>query len=76
MPIYEYLCSDCGQTSEILTVGSGPGEAVRCAACGSRALVKKVTAAAIPKMPSRPAGRTCCGRDEQCDSAGSCCCMH
>lgn len=75
MPIYEYQCAACGKITEIITVGSESGEAGQCPACGSRDLEKKMSAASIPKMSARPAGKTCCGRDEQCDSAGSCCCM-
>jgi len=75
MPIYEYQCAACGKTTEVITLASGPGDVVQCAACGSQEMAKKMSAVAIPKMPGRPAGKTCCGRDEKCDSGGSCCCM-
>lgn len=73
MPIYEYQCADCGSTTEIITVGNSPGDAVECAQCGGAKLEKKMSAAALPKMPTGPTGKTCCGRDEKCDGGPSCC---
>lgn len=75
MPIYEYLCTACGKTTEVITVGTGSNEAVQCSTCGSQDVAKKMSAAAIPRMPARPAGKTCCGRDEKCGSGRSCCGM-
>ena len=44
MPIYEYSCKKCGEEIEILhKVDEKPKEA--CPACGSRALMRKVSAA-------------------------------
>lgn len=73
MPIYEYQCAACGVTTEVITVGSAAGEKVTCPQCGSRKLDKKMSAAALPKMPARAPGKTCCGRDEKCDGGTSCC---
>jgi len=75
MPIYEYKCSDCGATSEIITVGNTSGDDVVCAKCGATKLEKKMSAAALPKMAARPTGKTCCGRDEKCGGGPSCCGM-
>ncbi len=75
MPIYEYQCAACGQTTEIITVGSESQDTVICATCGSAKLEKKISAAALPKMPARPAGKTCCGRDKKCGGGPSCCGM-
>jgi len=75
MPIYEYRCQDCGTTFEALVRGN---DAVTCPHCGSATLNKVLSS---PTMLSghtaRPAGRTCCGREERCDtppcSQGSAC---
>jgi len=72
MPIYEYQCAACGEVTEIITVGGTAHDPV-CSSCGGRQLEKKVSAAALPKMPARPAGKTCCGRDEKCGGGPSCC---
>jgi putative FmdB family regulatory protein len=73
MPIYEYQCAACAAITEIITVGSESGDTAVCKQCGSTRLEKKVSAAALPKMPNRPAGKTCCGRDEKCGGGPSCC---
>jgi putative FmdB family regulatory protein len=75
MPIYEYRCHDCEAKFEALVRG---GEAVACPHCGSSSLEKQLTAAAVLSGRGSPEpGRTCCGRDERCDtpacSVGSTC---
>lgn len=45
MPIYEYSCETCGQTSEQLVLGSSTPI---CEACGSASLKKLISAAAPP----------------------------
>ena len=44
MPIYEYRCTACGVTQDILQKLSDP-PATECASCGKHALAKQVTAA-------------------------------
>lgn len=68
MPIYEYQCSDCGKRSEIITGICDEGDALQCKHCGSASITKVPTAASIAMRYSRPAGKTCCGRDERCDT--------
>jgi putative FmdB family regulatory protein len=79
MPIYEYLCLDCGQQSEILVTGSSGGP--KCRSCGSESLKKLVSAHASPSgsaseaLPG-PGDTTCCGTDSMqagCSGPGSCC---
>jgi putative FmdB family regulatory protein len=66
MPVYEYRCDGCGTTFEALVRGRG---AVTCPECGSESLKKLLSAPAILSgRTSRPAGQTCCGREERCDA--------
>lgn len=65
MPIYEYLCRNCGERVEVL-VRSGSGTP-SCPQCGSPLLEKLLS---IPNVISRwgqsSGGGTCCGREERC----------
>jgi len=68
MPIYEYRCKACGTTSEYL-VGMGRAEHVSCKACGSTEMEKILSVASfMTGEPQRTPGRTCCGREERCET--------
>ena len=68
MPIYEYRCKACGTTSEYL-VGMGKDERVSCKACGSTEMEKILSVASfMTGEPQRTPGRTCCGRQERCET--------
>ena len=79
MPIFEYLCLDCGKTSEILMVGSD--DSPRCNACNSHHLKKLLSAhssmSGFLKNHIPGLGDTaCCGSspgDAGCAGPGSCC---
>ena len=80
MPLYDYLCLDCGKTSEILITGSADLPA--CTSCGSNSLKKLLSAHSSmsgPSKNSRPGlGDTaCCGSSPGaatgCAGPGSCC---
>jgi len=78
MPIFEYLCKDCGASSEHLVMGSG-SEAISCKECGSAQVEKVLSASTVlSHIPQRAPGKTCCGRDERCStppcSTGNSCC--
>ena len=68
MPIYEYQCSKCGTVSEMMMGIGSQDNALQCKHCGSNALNKIPTVASIATHYSRPKGKTCCGRDERCDT--------
>ncbi len=80
MPIYEYRCTDCGAISEYL-VGVGKGhDDIKCRFCGGNHLEKVLSTANIStggNMISSQGGKTCCGREERCNtppcSAGGAC---
>jgi putative FmdB family regulatory protein len=79
MPIYEYLCSECGEISELLLTSTT--QRATCAACGSRKLKKLLSAHAFvsPSSTSHmpgPGDTACCGSSPaqaSCAGPGSCC---
>ncbi|HDG97499.1 MAG TPA: zinc ribbon domain-containing protein [Desulfobacterales bacterium] len=77
MPIYEYRCRECGNIEEFFVVGSEE-VTIRCEKCGSRDMEKIMSPAAFMlNSVSRSPGKTCCGREERCDTppcstGGSC----
>jgi putative FmdB family regulatory protein len=73
MPIYEYLCKNCGERVEVLirpSTGSGHGSgsgAPSCPQCGSPTLEKLFSAPNVISRWGQPSGGgTCCGREERC----------
>ena len=79
MPIYEYLCKNCGKTCEILltSVTKQP----ECPSCGSISLKKLLSAhaaisgSATSGLPG-PGDTACCGASPShasCAGPGSCC---
>lgn len=67
MPIYEYRCKNCGERVEIL-VRSGSNGSPICPNCGSALLEKLLSVPHVMMGQRRPAGRTCCGREERCET--------
>jgi len=78
MPLFDYLCLDCGKTFELLVIGTQ--NIPECSACGS-GNVKKLLAAhsslsgsSSMQMPG-PGDTACCGSDPaqaSCAGPGSC----
>ncbi len=83
MPIYEYLCQDCGETDEILV--SKSADNVQCTRCGSVNIKKLFSAHSSMSGRARNnfpgVGDTaCCGSSpasahasSRCAGPGSCC---
>ncbi len=79
MPLYEYLCSDCGETSELLI--RDPADVPQCLACRSKSMKKLLSAhssySGATKAAASGLGDTaCCGGDPSttgCSGHGSCC---
>ena len=68
MPIYEYRCETCGSVSEYL-VGMGEDESIQCRQCGSREMNRILSASSFTLQSSeRMPGKTCCGREERCET--------
>jgi putative FmdB family regulatory protein len=59
MPIYEYRCQDCGETTEALVSVNAKAD-VACSKCGSRKLEKKLSTFAVRGSSSdKDAGGSC-----------------
>jgi len=80
MPLYEYLCLECGKTSELLVTGSS--DAPSCRSCSSSNLKKLLSAHSLVSGGSRdrlpgPGDTACCGEapghHAGCAGPGSCC---
>ncbi len=79
MPLFEYLCQDCGKISEILITGSK--DKAKCTACGSMSLKKMLSAHSSMSGPTGmsmpgPGDTACCGSSPEqasCAGPGSCC---
>ena len=68
MPIYEYRCKKCGANSEFL-VGVGEEDPIACEHCGSQDMEMIMsTASFLSQVTERAQGRTCCGREERCET--------
>ena len=66
MPIYEYRCRNCNSTFAALVRSGTP---VTCPDCGGSSLKKLISAPFVLSGETiRQAGRTCCGREERCDT--------
>lgn len=60
MPIYEYLCSACGQRLEAWQKMSD-GPLIECSACGKQGLRKLMSPPGIRTQGGRDATETSCG---------------
>ncbi|MBC2696019.1 MAG: zinc ribbon domain-containing protein [Desulfobacteraceae bacterium] len=79
MPLFDFLCLDCGKSSELLITGSE--DQPKCHSCGSSNLKKLLAAhssfsgASHQSMPG-PGDTSCCGStpgEAGCAGPGSCC---
>jgi putative FmdB family regulatory protein len=68
MPIYQYRCRDCGQVSEFLLPRVSVNMDSACSVCGSRNLDKLISAPSLLKNRTNTGGKTCCGREERCET--------
>lgn len=79
MPLFDYLCLDCGATSEVLITGSS--DTARCGSCESVNLKKLMSAHSSASGVSKgslpgPGDHACCGSspvEAGCAGPGSCC---
>jgi putative FmdB family regulatory protein len=66
MPLYEYRCENCGERVEVLVRSKSISPT--CPNCGSPRLEKLLSVPYVMSGERRPAGLTCCGRDERCEA--------
>jgi len=80
MPLFEYLCLDCGKVTEFLALASS--DQARCGACDSLNVKKLISAPSSASGLARtglpgPGDHTCCGsapgQAAGCAGPGSCC---
>lgn len=79
MPLFEYLCLDCGKTAEKLILGST--DRPQCTDCGSVNLKKLLSAhssvsGSVKTNFPGPGDTACCGNSPghaDCAGPGSCC---
>jgi putative FmdB family regulatory protein len=68
MPIYEYRCKACGAISEHL-IGIEQDESISCKNCGGQDVERVLSVASfMNRAIERAPGRTCCGREERCET--------
>ena len=67
MPIYEYMCRDCGQVSEFLVRTMSGSRNQSCRYCGSGNMEKLLSTPTLLKENVSVPGHTCCGREERCE---------
>lgn len=65
MPVYEYRCAECGNTSEML-IRTIQAMSPACSHCGSTD-VKRLPSAPQLLHQTNSGGMTCCGREERCE---------
>ena len=79
MPLFDYLCLDCGERSEVLITSAN--EKPRCRACGAHNVKKLLSAHSSLSGPTKhklpgPGDTACCGSSPDqagCAGPGSCC---
>ncbi|RLB08228.1 MAG: zinc ribbon domain-containing protein [Deltaproteobacteria bacterium] len=75
MPIYEYRCLACGETSEIFQGIGDSSDPLQCKHCGSKDLerVLSPTSFTFKGAPEQGEGLRCCDRGVSCDNPKRCC---
>jgi len=79
MPLFDYLCLDCGKSNEILLINTN--DSPQCNTCGSKKMKKLLSAPSSISGPAKNAmpglgDSTCCGSspgETGCAGPGSCC---
>jgi len=79
MPLFDYMCQECGELSELLV--SAGGDDPKCRTCGSENLKKLLSAHSSLSGSSKgnlpgPGDTPCCGSSPMeagCAGPGSCC---
>ena len=70
MPLYEYECSDCDQSVELLVRSAEEG--VSCPECGNEKLTRLMSAPSAPNMKGSSQSLPVAGKGDSC-GAPRCC---
>ncbi|KAB2661037.1 MAG: zinc ribbon domain-containing protein [Verrucomicrobia bacterium] len=70
MPIYEFHCEECRESSEIL-VRSKDWTGTTCPNCGSTELIKQLSVFASSTPTASGAGAECSGTPRSCGKCGT-----
>jgi putative FmdB family regulatory protein len=77
MPIYEYICQNCGEVVELLQSMSRNQAGQNCPVCGSADLLKKISTVNISRANQGGKQKVglCCGQSERPSACipGGCC---
>lgn len=66
MPIYDFKCLDCGKVTEFISLVTD--DSYNCPECGSNKLDRLISSPALLKSTTSLSGKTCCGREERCET--------
>ena len=72
MPIYEYLCQDCGTKFEKLVQRPSAGEAVDCPSCGKAHVSQELSTFAAHSKSAGQASMPMCPSGGVCRTPGAC----
>jgi putative FmdB family regulatory protein len=73
MPLYDFECKECGEKSEILIRTSLEKELPACSKCGSKNLVRLISAPNIAKEHAAASAGTRCGKGTTCCGSATPC---
>ena len=72
MPIFEYLCADCGTKFEKLVRRSDDADSLVCPSCGLKHLQQELSTFSARAGASKDSGLPSCPSAGRCGNAGMC----
>jgi len=72
MPIFEYVCRDCGSKFEKLIRRDSDYDTLACPQCGARDLNKELSTFAPQMGPAKSAAPAMCPSGGMCPTPGKC----
>ena len=59
MPIYSYVCKDCGERFDLLIGVTAEKEELKCKKCGSKKIVREISGFSVGKSSSSGSDSSC-----------------